>query len=151
MPISVHYFSSSRSMPVFILVGKVVLLICIKSALIMSLPTRTINKTSLNSFCRASYSAAHVGFFRNGTTIKFGFFLLENRFEVRIYGKGNFELVLSTVESHKRILFRHVYPNRFIVYTIFRVFVSGCLAVQSLKAVQAKVLSVPIATIATSK
>ena len=35
-------------MPVFILVGKVVLLICIKSALIMSLPARTINKTSLN-------------------------------------------------------------------------------------------------------
>ena len=35
-------------MPVFILVGKVVLLICIKSALIMSLPARTINKSSLN-------------------------------------------------------------------------------------------------------
>ena len=35
-------------MPVFILVGKVVLLICIKSALIMLLPARTINKTSLN-------------------------------------------------------------------------------------------------------
>ena len=34
-------------MPVFILVGKVVLLRCIKSALIMSLPTRIINKTSL--------------------------------------------------------------------------------------------------------
>ena len=36
-------------MPVFIFVGKVVLLICIKSALIMSLPARTINKTSLKA------------------------------------------------------------------------------------------------------
>ena len=37
-------------MPVFILVGKVVLLICIKSVLIMSFPARTINKTSLKFF-----------------------------------------------------------------------------------------------------
>ena len=47
VPISVHYFSSSSSMPIFILVEKVVLLVCIKSALIMSSPARTINKTPL--------------------------------------------------------------------------------------------------------
>ena len=35
-------------MPIFILVGKLVLLVCIKSVLIMSLPARTINKTPLN-------------------------------------------------------------------------------------------------------
>ena len=35
-------------MPIFISVGKVVLLVCIKSALIMSFPARTINKTPLN-------------------------------------------------------------------------------------------------------
>ena len=37
-------------MPIFILVGKVVLLVCIKSGLIMSFPARTINKTPLNYF-----------------------------------------------------------------------------------------------------
>ena len=37
VPISVHYFSSSRSMPNFISVEKVVLLVCIKSALICHL------------------------------------------------------------------------------------------------------------------
>ena len=47
VPISVHYFSSSRSMPIFILVEKAVLLVYIKSALIMSFPVRTINKTPL--------------------------------------------------------------------------------------------------------
>ena len=36
-------------MPIFILVGEVVLLVCIKSALIMSLPAQTINETPLNS------------------------------------------------------------------------------------------------------
>ena len=45
VPISVHYFSSSRFMPIFILVGKVVLSVCIKSTLIMSCPARTINKS----------------------------------------------------------------------------------------------------------
>ena len=45
--ISLHYFSSSRYMPIFIFVGKVVLLVCIKSALTMSFPARTINKTPL--------------------------------------------------------------------------------------------------------
>ena len=45
----------------------------------------------------------HVGNFRNETTIKFGFFfLLENCFRVRINDKGNIELVLSTMESHKK-------------------------------------------------
>ena len=98
-----------------------------------------------------------VGSFRNGTTIKFSLFLetlkrlFQNCFEVRINGKGNFEQVLSTMEAHEGILFRHVYPNHFIVHTILRVFVSGCLAVESLEAVQVKVLSVPIATIATPK
>ena len=48
VPISAHYFSSSIYMPIFILVGKVALLLCKKSALIMSLPARTINKTPLN-------------------------------------------------------------------------------------------------------
>ena len=50
--ISVPYFSSLRYMPIFILVGKLVLLVCIKSALIMSLPARTINKTPLNRLHR---------------------------------------------------------------------------------------------------
>ena len=49
VPISVHYFSSSRCMPIYILVGKVVLLVCIKSALIMSFPARTVNKRPLNN------------------------------------------------------------------------------------------------------
>ena len=48
VPISVHYFSSSRCMPIFISVGKVVLLVCIKSSLIISFPARTINKTPHN-------------------------------------------------------------------------------------------------------
>ena len=47
--ISVHYFSSSRYMPIFISVGKVVLLVYITSALIMSFPARTTTKTPLNS------------------------------------------------------------------------------------------------------
>ena len=46
--ISMHCFSSSRCMPSFILVRKLVLLVCIKSALIMSFPAPTINKTPLN-------------------------------------------------------------------------------------------------------
>ena len=50
VPISVHYFSSSKCMPIFILVGKMVLLVCIKSALIISFLARTINKTSLNFY-----------------------------------------------------------------------------------------------------
>ena len=37
-------------MPIFIAVEKVVLLVCIKSALIMSFPAQTINKTPLNLF-----------------------------------------------------------------------------------------------------
>ena len=48
--ISMHYFSSSRCMPIFILVRQLVLLACINSALIMSPPARTINKTPHNSF-----------------------------------------------------------------------------------------------------
>ena len=48
VPISVHYFSYSRRMPISILVGKEVLLVQIKSDLIMSFPARTINKTLLN-------------------------------------------------------------------------------------------------------
>ena len=44
--ISVHYFNSFKlDMLIFIPVGKVVLLVCIKSALMMSFRTRTINKT----------------------------------------------------------------------------------------------------------
>ena len=48
VPISAHYFSYKRCMLVFILVGKGVLLVCIKSALIISFPARTIHKTPLN-------------------------------------------------------------------------------------------------------
>ena len=44
-----HYFSSSRCMPIFILVRQLVLQVCINSALIMSPPARTINKTPLKS------------------------------------------------------------------------------------------------------
>ena len=38
-------------MPIFILVRQLVLLVCINSALIMSPPARTINKTPHNFFC----------------------------------------------------------------------------------------------------
>ena len=48
-------------MPVFILVGKVALLICIKSALITTLPARTINKTSLNKFAISNHKALILG------------------------------------------------------------------------------------------
>ena len=47
--ISMHYFSSSGCMPIFILVRQLVLLVCINSALIMSPPAQTINKTPLKS------------------------------------------------------------------------------------------------------
>ena len=47
VPIFVHYFSS-RYLPNFILAGKVVLLVCIKSTLILFFPALTINKTPLN-------------------------------------------------------------------------------------------------------
>ena len=47
VPIPWH-LGSSRFMPIFILVEKVVLLVCTKSVLIMSFPARTINKTPLN-------------------------------------------------------------------------------------------------------
>ena len=115
----------------------------------LSVSTCAINTKSRGNVAVDSF---RVGSFRNKTTIKFCFvFLLGNPFEVRICGKGNFKLVLSTIKSHKRILFGHVYPNCFIVYAIFIVFVPGFLAVKSLKAVQAEVLLVSMATIATSK
>ena len=47
VPISMHYFSSSRCMPIFISVGRVVLLVCTKSALIMPFPAQTMNKKPL--------------------------------------------------------------------------------------------------------
>ena len=62
--------------------------------------------------------------------------------------KEHFELVLPTMESHKRILFRHVYPHCFLIYAIFEVLVPELFAVESLEAVQAEVLLVSIATIA---
>ena len=74
----------------------------------------------------------------------------KNRFEVSIYGKGNFELLLSTMKSHKRVFFGHIYPHRFIVYTIFIIFVPGFLALKSLEAVQAEVMLVIMVVIATS-
>ena len=55
MPISAHYFSSSRCLPIFILVGKVVLLVCIRSALIMSFPARTVNKTPVKGQMQRFY------------------------------------------------------------------------------------------------
>ena len=48
VPISVHYCSSLRCMPILNLVGKVVFLVCVKSA--SSDPARTINKTPLNTY-----------------------------------------------------------------------------------------------------
>ena len=48
VPISVPYFSSSRRMAIFILVGKAVLLVCIKCALIMPFPARIIIVAFLN-------------------------------------------------------------------------------------------------------
>ena len=41
-------------MPIFISVGKVVLFVCVKSALIMSFLARTINKTPLNNLLKLS-------------------------------------------------------------------------------------------------
>ena len=41
------YSNSSRCMPILIFVRKVVILVCIKSALIMSFPPQTTNKTPL--------------------------------------------------------------------------------------------------------
>ena len=111
-------------------------------------------KVTVESFC--------VGRFRKGTTTKFDLFLLQilkrlfqflfkNCFEVCIYNKGNFKLVLSTMKPHKKILLRHVYPNCFDVYAIFEMFVSGLLTVKSLEVAQEEVLFVSIATIATPK
>ena len=84
-------------------------------------------------------------------TVRVGFFLIKNHFKVRIYGKGNFKLVSPTMKSHKIILFKNVYPDCFIVYTIFIVSVPGCFAVESLEAVQEEVLSVFITTIVSPK
>ena len=52
VPISGPYFSSSRFIPIFILVGKAVLLVCIKSALIMSFSAQKIIKHLLNLWAR---------------------------------------------------------------------------------------------------
>ena len=49
VPISVHYFRSSRCMQFFLSVGKVVLLEGIKSALIMSFSAQIINKIPLKT------------------------------------------------------------------------------------------------------
>ena len=107
----------------------------------LSISTCTISAESGGNVTVYSFHcAAHVGHF-----------LFKNCFKVRIYGKGNFELVLSAMESHKKILFGYVYPNHFIVYTIFIVFVPGCLAVKSLEEVQAEVLLLFMATIAAPK
>ena len=70
-------------------------------------------------------------------------------FKVDINDKGNSELVLPMIKSHKGIWFRHVYPHHFVVHAIFEVLVPGHFAVESLKAVQAEVQLVSIATVAT--
>ena len=56
--------------------------------------------------------------------------------------EGNPELVLPTVESHKEIFFRHVYPHHFMVYRIFEVLVFGFFTLKSLETVQAEVVFV---------
>ena len=88
-----------------------------------------------------------VGSFR----IEFGHMLrtLENRFEIAVDDEWNLELVLPMIEPHKSILFGNVYSHHFVVFPIFKVLVPGCFAVKSLNVVQAEVLSVPVATIAT--
>ena len=73
---------------------------------------------AVNSF-RSSAHVGHSVLLFLQTLKKF----FKNRFEDNIYGKGNFELVSSTMESYKGIIF--------IVYTIFIVFVSQFLAVES--------------------
>ena len=55
------------------------------------------------------------------------------------------------MESHKRILFRHVCPHQFVVYTTFEVFVPGLFTRKSLETVQTELLLVSIATIASHK
>ena len=59
-----HYFSSSIYMPIFILVRQLVLLVCINSALIMSPPAQTINKTPLNHFPIVTFPLCHTEFFQ---------------------------------------------------------------------------------------
>ena len=56
VPISVHYFSFSECMSIFISAGKVVLLVCIKSVVIISFPVRTINITPLKLFSAQVYN-----------------------------------------------------------------------------------------------
>ena len=50
--------------------------------------------------------------------------------------KGTLNSYCSLRNLRKKMLFRHVYPNHFIVYATFIVFVSGFLAVKSLETVQ---------------
>ena len=87
-----------------------------------TISTESERNVVVELFHSAAPRSACVWNIRKGTTIKFGFFLqtLNNHFEFNVYDKVNFQLVLSTMESHKRILFRDVYPNYFIVCTIFK-------------------------------
>ena len=89
---------------------------------------------------------SHVGSFR----IEFGLILqtLSNDFKVDVDDEGNLEWVLPTMEFHRGIFFRHIYPYHFVVYAISEVLVPGPFTVKSLEAVQAEVLSFLTITIA---
>ena len=76
-----HYFSSSRCMPIFILVKQLVLLVCINSALIMSPPARTINKTPLNrhQFFSTNKQYAKIKLMQNETN-RWSTFLVKTKY-----------------------------------------------------------------------
>ena len=68
-----------------------------------------------------------------------------------VFIERNIELILPSMESHARILFRHAYPNCFLVYTISEVLVPELFAVESLEAVQAEIMFVLVLTAITSE
>ena len=58
---------------------------------------------------------------------------------------------LPAMESHEGIWFGHVCPHHFMVFAMLKVLVPGLFTVASSEAVQAEVLSVSVAAIATPK
>ena len=76
---------------------------------------------------------------------------MENHFKVGTDDEGDLEIVLLTVESHKGICFRHIYPHHFVVCTISEVLVPGPFAGKSLEIVQTEVLLVVMLAVTTSE
>ena len=76
---------------------------------------------------------------------------MENRFKVSVDDERNLELVLLIMESHKGILFGHVYPHQSVVCIIFEVLVPGLCAVKSLKTVETEAVFVLALAVTTSE